>query len=242
MRPRIVPSLPLLCLLVLATAGAGCAVAAADCIQPTGAVTREARTVGAFDQVAIGGAIELVVREGKATRVEVEAPADVLARVTTNVADGVLEIDSKDCVRGAAIKVAVTAPRFVGLESAGSGSIRGDGVLGGKRLALAVSGSGDIRLALAVGEVAARVSGSGQVVLRGDAARQSVAIDGSGSFDGRALTGKHGSVAVRGSGDVTVAAEASLAVEIAGSGSVRYLGRPSLTQAVSGSGSVRPAR
>jgi hypothetical protein len=205
-------------------------------------VTRQVRAVGAFQEIESRGSIDVVLVPGTSARVEVEAPADAQAKITTVVTDGELRIDTVGCLETRKpVRVHIAAPRLDAIALSGSGDLDGLAApIKGKALKLALDGSGDVDVAVAVTRLAIALQGSGDVDLRGTADELSIALQGSGDVDALAIPARSASIALAGSGDVKVHAKERLDAVVAGSGEVRYRGKPRVSQRVSGSGEVGP--
>jgi hypothetical protein len=87
------------------------------------------------------------------------------------------------------------------------------------------------------------VDGGGDINIAGGFAPErhlTVAVNGGGKIDTRAVDAADVTAAVNGGGDLFVRARSSLTGAVRGGGSVRYWGNPAVTTAVDGGGSVRP--
>ncbi len=85
------------------------------------------------------------------------------------------------------------------------------------------------------------VSGGGRIESGGDfpARHQlTLAVDGGGTIDVRAMSSEGATAAVDGGGRILVNAQRELTASINGGGKIRYWGAPRLTEAVEGGGSV----
>lgn len=205
-----------------------------------------ARSVGAFEAVALRAPVDLVLRQAARTAVEVRADDAVQPLIVTEVVDGArgptLEIRLQPGARlpfAATVRVSVDVVNLRALAVEGSGDVRGVG-LKVADLDVAIAGSGDVHLNdLLADAVTARIAGSGDLELSGRSTRLSATIAGSGDVDASALDATQVAVRISGSGDALVRAASTLDVTIAGSGDVSYVGNPRLTQRIAGSGAVR---
>lgn len=220
--------------------GAGSVLAAS--LNGSGRAATETRTPGEFQAVSTRGSIDLVVRQGPAIQVQVQADDNLLPHLETVVEDGALIVRWQ---RGHSIRtrspvrVEVVMPRLTALGSAGSGDLRLE-AFKTPSLKIALSGSGDAHLAsLTTDELRVSISGSSDVTGAGQAGRADISVSGSGNVRLLDLAAEDVSVRIAGSGDVAVHAQKKLTISIAGSGDVSYKGEPALTSTVAGSGSVR---
>jgi hypothetical protein len=87
------------------------------------------------------------------------------------------------------------------------------------------------------------ISGGGAMTVEGGFRPQSqlsVAIDGGGKIDGRALDATAVAAAVNGGGEIWVHPRATLSAAVHGGGAIHYSGAPQVTTAIAGGGHVGP--
>ena len=189
----------------------------------SGRFIRQARPAGSFHAIEADDAVDLEIRIGEGSAIEVEADDNLVDRVTVAVEDGVLRVGARGgYTTSAAPLVRVTTPRLerVDLHTSSNAVIRG---LRGGRLELASNGSGDFVADGWVEEIA-------------------LASSGSGGGDLSALDAADARIAVNGSGRVHVRASRSLSAQVNGNGRIVYSGDPrKLRENVAGNGSIAPA-
>jgi hypothetical protein len=203
-------------LLLVALVLAGCgAFGGAD----PGAQRTEERQIEDATEVDLATSGTLAVAMGDSPSLEVTAGENVLEHLTTEVRDGrlVLDDDGSSRITGD-IRYELVLPAVDGLTLSGSGEI---GMEGLNAEALTVD-----------------LSGSGTVTVDGEVTRQSVSIDGSGSYDARDLDCDEASVTVSGSGTADVTVADTLEAVVEGSGTITYAGDPALDSRIDGSGEV----
>lgn len=220
--------------------------AMAQSLTGSGRLATESRALPPFEGVALSGSMDLVVRQGSAQAVEVQADDNLLPFLETEVsgsgADAKLQIRWK---RGTSIRasrgarVSVTVPRLTSLAASGSGDMTVE-PFETPSLAIRVAGSSDTRLQrLSTADLQISISGSGDVEGAGTATKLKIGISGSGDVKLRDMKSDDVVIGIAGSGDAQVHAEKSLEVRIAGSGDVTYTGNAATVNAkVAGSGSV----
>ncbi len=208
----------------------------------SGRTATEDRVVADFDTVALGASMNLVVRQGEKTSVQVQADDNLLPLLETLVANGRLEIRWKKgeyVSNRSPVKVMVVTPKLTGLSAAGSGDIRLEAFTT-PSLKLGIAGSGNAVLAaLTTDDLTVGVSGSGDVRAAGKAGRVRLSIAGSGDVRLGDLKADEVTVKIAGSGNATVHAQQLLNVSIAGSGDVAYSGDAVVKSSVAGSGSIK---
>lgn len=235
---------PLLMLPVLA----GVALPAAawgERVTGSGRSASEVRSVGDFEAIATKGSIDIVVRQGSPSQVQVEADDNLLDLLQTVVEGGrhgdTLQVRWKSGTHidtRSQVRVLVTTPTLKALAGSGSGDFS-VGPLQTPSLKLSLSGSGDARFeGLKTGELSISVSGSSDVRGNGEAGKLGISIAGSGDVDLIDLKSEEVSVSIAGSGDAKVQATRQLKVSVAGSGDVTYVGDAAVSSRVAGSGSI----
>lgn len=209
------------------------------------------RNVPSFSQISLRISGTLYIKQGPVQSVEINAKSSTLEKIETEVKDGKLIIKFEDNhfswrnFESGEILIHVTVPEIERLEVSGSGDIIAEGGIKAGGLGLAVSGSGDIKLAtLEASKVESSVSGSGDIFIEdgGGANSFSIAVSGSGNVKAEGFEAKNVTVKISGSGDCSVFASENLDVRVSGSGDVYYAGNPSVDSSVSGSGSVKNIR
>jgi hypothetical protein len=178
--------------------------------------------------------------------VVIEAPADKLDEIETEIEGGNLVIKEKSSWKnwkswgGKKIKVYITAPTIDYLVVSGSGSIEGQNTIRSQDMYVAVSGSGDMDIDVRATNLEGRISGSGNLDLKGNTEDFDVRISGSGNVDAEDLSTANCEVRISGSGNCRVEVTNSLDSRVSGSGNVYYKGNPDkVNNSSSGSGSIR---
>ncbi len=215
--------------------------ARADCVKGVGEVVKKSLTVDALHGIELEGSMDVVLTQGAVQSVEVEAQANLIELLETNVKNGIWTIETKDgYTTNKAFIIRITAPVIDEVSLDGSGDITCNGTFKSEAMQLAIAGSGNITMNFESKEANAAIAGSGDMVLTGTCTKLSVAVAGSGDVNAKALKASDASVDIAGSGDVTLDASQSLEASIAGSGDVSYKGSPAqVKRNVMGSGEVR---
>ena len=213
-----------------------------DVIRGQGRVVQETRVFSDITGVAFALEGELVILEGLDDALVIEAQANLLEFIETNIRNGVLYIetdDDYDLQPSVPMRFVLSAEVLREISILGSGDIQVDS-WDEDALFLSVAGSGDLFIReLTVDRLESSIAGSGDMDLAGTAPLQEVSLAGSGDYEARALSSVSTEISIAGSGDAFVQVSDELDVSIAGSGSVFYLGNPSVNSSILGSGSVR---
>ncbi len=209
------------------------------------AQNKESRKTASFSSIELSVPADLYLSQGNLTEVQLEGPADYLAKVETKVSHGNLAIRfyKKYCTwwrepKGR-IKIYISTPDLEKLDVTGSGIITAKSKIACDELSLLVTGSGMIELpALSVNELSADVTGSGTIRAAGEetAESQKILITGSGKVLNDGLPAQNTKVSITGSGKARVYATGRLKISVTGSGKVYYKGGAVLDASITGSG------
>lgn len=188
------------------------------------------RTTSNFNFINLKMSGTVYISQSDQYSILVEAPAEFIDKITTEVSENTLMIENRNKYIGnnsPAVKIYVSMPRLNGLEVNGSGNITAQTAITTNFLTASVAGSGRINLKeVTAGKLAIRIDGSGQIE-QTKAIAESVMIElyGSGSYDGANFTCRLLSVSLNGSGDIQLAAIAAgkLWLQNSGSGSIRHV-------------------
>ncbi|MDF2433680.1 MAG: hypothetical protein JWP44_3311 [Mucilaginibacter sp.] len=205
------------------------------------------RHLSGFSAVSVGGSFDVYITQGNTESVKVEAPADVINKVITEVDGGVLKIYNKHdnwnwgewWGHHKKIVIYVTAKSLNSVGLSGSGDVYFKDGITANSLKLRISGSGDMSGKVGVKTLESSISGSGDMRLSGRADNSTVSVVGSGDFAARNLVTVNSMVRVTGSGDATINASEKVDAAIHGSGDIHYTGAAkNISSSKTGSGDV----
>ena len=210
--------------------------------------------------IKLSGPVDLVLKQGAAPTMTVQAEQRVISRIKTVQSGDTLNIEAKGMFLNVnhPMRVELILPALKQLVVLGSGdgevkgfsgdriqlALRGSGnvVFNGqyKHVDADVLGSGDLELNAGTNDdVALSVLGSGNVTATGQCKALTAKITGSGDIDAMKLTADTATVSVLGSGNASIFAKQSTNLSLIGSGDIHVEGKP--TQRVinrTGSGDV----
>ncbi len=239
--------LPLVAMSAIAMLAGGCNFSHDAEARDAGPAVDRTYQVGAFDRVTVAGPYEVTVTTGGQPGVVVAHGGEaILAETEIAVENGELRIVPKDKKnriwnwgKGGKVRVEVSTAALKGATIAGSGTVRIDRVAGND-FEGEVAGSGDLGIGqMDAGKVAVAISGSGNVRAAGKAQALDVNIAGSGDVDLSALEVTAADISIAGSGNVRARATGAAAVSIMGSGDVEITGGAKCAISKQGSGNVR---
>ncbi|GAC1304268.1 MAG: head GIN domain-containing protein [Mucilaginibacter sp.] len=205
------------------------------------------RHLSGFNAVNVAGPYDVYIKQGAAESVKVEAPADMIGRVLTEVNGGVLKIYSKHnnwnwgfwWGNHRKIIIYVVAKDLNSINISGSGDVSFKDGITANSLKLRITGSGDMTGRVEAKTLESNITGSGDMRLSGHAENSAVSVVGSGDFTARNLVTVNSYVRVSGSGDAYVNASQRVDAAVNGSGDVHYTGAvKSVNSKKSGSGDI----
>jgi hypothetical protein len=212
------------------------------CINGSGNIVTENRSVGEFIRIDMAVPAILTVRQGASPSLIIEGDDNILPLIVTNVQNGDLIISySRPCMRPSSpVLIQATMQDIQGLILLGSGEINSSGTLAVNHLDTQLVGSGKMDLAVNATTLNTTITGSGNEQLNGKVVTHQIRIPGSGSVHAFELNTDTTRIEIIGSGNADVNANSALIIQITGSGSVQYTGSVSdIQQSITGSGSVK---
>jgi hypothetical protein len=208
---------------------------------PQGELTKQDRAVSGFDAVDIGGAFEVIIKQGSQESLTVEAESGIIDKIKTEVSGHTLKIyTEKDCcwdTRNMAIYLTVKDIRY--LEISGACELKSEGDIRLDNLEMEVSGASEITLNFALSKLDLNLSGASELSLSGSC--DDVYMETSGASEIDAINFKAGSMTIDASGasDCKVNVTEDLKVDASGATSVRYTGSATVNSSTSGASSVK---
>jgi hypothetical protein len=209
----------------------------------SGVVKSETREVSDFHAIEVDYPAQVMITQGKAVSVKVEAEDNVLPGLITQVQNGTLKISykSKDGkhvnpTKVAKITIVVKNLDDVQFSSAGELTING---LKTDDLNFGLDGAGKVTInEVTIKNLKLDLSGAGSLNADGTADNLDLNISGFGNFNGTDLHSKTASVDISGAGSATVWVDDTLDATVSGAGSVDYYGSSSVTKDINGVGGV----
>lgn len=212
-------------------------------------VLRQTRAASGFSRLEVDGQADIVLRQGASEGVTLEATAQGLKEIRTELHGSTLKIAVVDqehwwqwIIGGGVTRTPRITIDFVQLErieAAGAVRIVADSFKAGE-LRVYFAGAGKLR----IGDLQAnrlRLDGSGAIKaeIAGKVTEQDIDLSGAGSYQAADLVSDNIALQVSGAGKAIVNARTSLKAQISGAGLVEYLGDPRLEKDISGIGKIR---
>ncbi|HBI40742.1 MAG TPA: DUF2807 domain-containing protein [Tenacibaculum sp.] len=192
-------------------------------IQGNGNLTTTNRTVKKFDNLSVGGSMNVNLIDGKEGYIRIEAEENIMPYIETIVEGRNLKIRFK---KNISIRTNKKIEVNVAIEDISS---------------MALGGSGNINVlkTLKEEELSVSISGSGNINLKGKAKSFDAAIAGSGNVSAYKLKAHNVKARIAGSGDIKVTVSDKIKATVVGSGNIYYKGHPDKIDTTSlGSGDI----
>ena len=209
----------------------------------SGDLKTENRPVTDFHAIEISYPANVVITQGSAESLKIEAEDNILPGLKTQVRNGRLEIfykveNDKHVNPTKPVKITITVTNLDAVQFSSAGTLTLDGIKTDS-LDFDLSGAGKVEVNnLETQSLKVNLSGTGSMDASGVADQLDVNISGAGSFNGGDLHSQTVSINISGLGSATVWADKKLDANISGAGSVNYYGSPSVSRNISGLGGV----
>lgn len=210
-------------------------------IRGDGNVLKETRKVGSFTGIDVSGAFKIVIKQGATEEVVVEADANLLPIIRTDVVGSTLRIDTKKSVSNpTTMKVYITVKELSDIDVSGAVDIVSEGMLTMNELKIDASGASDSDLELTVQRLALDCSGASKMKFRGTAGAVEMDLSGASDIYAYDMVAETYNMEISGAGNAQIHATKKLNASVSGAGTVKYKGSPTeINQDVSGAGSIR---
>ncbi|MBL4577627.1 MAG: DUF2807 domain-containing protein [Flavobacteriales bacterium] len=228
--------------LILLFLALGCSKDKNDCLKSTGEIVFEDRMVQTFKAIRVFNNVNVIVTQGSAYSVTVEAGSNLQGKITTEVVNDTLVLKNENkCnwIRSYKydINVHVTIVDLTGIEHRGYGDITSTNTITLDNILFRSVGNGDIYMSIDVDYCYADIHFVGDLQLTGTADAFGLWHSGSGWIRCESLVAQSVFLDSFSSGDCFVQVSDELIATIHEVGSVHYSGSPSLVNlTVNGSG------
>jgi len=209
----------------------------------SGNVISQTRAVSGFDAVSVAYPAQVLIKQGNAESLKIEAEDNLLPNLKTQVKNGTLEIfykreNGKHVNPTKTVKITIVVKDLTNVDFTSAGELTVEN-LKTDALDVSLSGAGNIKLdKILVKALSVSLSGAGSSTASGTADDLNLSISGFGDFKGADLHSKDAQVDISGAGSATVWVDNDLNAQISGAGSISYYGSASVTKQVSGVGGI----
>lgn len=221
-----------------------CAVTGLNVTRGSGQLITQVRDVSNFDRVQIDGAGELIIIQGDAESLEIQAEDNIIDELTSEVSDSTLVLGYRDNFLRNTIIPTERITYTLNVIDLSEVTINGAadmeiGSLETDTLALTINGAGQVSIDQIVADsLSVQISGTTTIDITGQVTDQTITIDGAGNYKADELETKSTTIDINGLGNATVWAHENLNINIDGGGNLRYYGSPNVTQDINGVGDI----
>jgi phage shock protein PspC (stress-responsive transcriptional regulator) len=192
-----------------------------------GPTVDQARTYEAFTAIEVSNNIEVEITNDSLSQLVINAPENILDKVTTEFADGRLKIYTEQFMINAPIKVRVSAQTLDYIEGSGASQIKTKSVLKSNNLMLKLSGASQAYLDFDVtGNTEVDLSGASKAELKGTSNYVKIDASGASKFEGESFLANDSEADASGASKIDVFARRSLNADASGASEINCTGNP----------------
>ena len=189
------------------------------CLKGSGDVNDYTLELDSFDEVKLTGPVNLRITQGMGQEVIVMAEPEMYQHLSYRVINKRLEIGYEDNIKcfdtNFGVWINVTVPDINAVSVEGASEIRSSGDLTLDKLAIDISGTGDIEIT-------------------GNVDEQIINVAGTINLNNFELSTETTEITIAGAGTLEVAVEELLDITVSGAATIRYKGNPQIKQDISG--------
>lgn len=196
-------------------------------VKASGNVIKKEYAVGDFSKLNISGFFNVVLRQGDAGKVVIEADDNLQHMFSVKTANNTLSIDMNGIFDDKKVNtIHITFEDLKKINFDGVGDITSEGPIKLNSLECLISGVGNMNLTMDCDDLNMNFSGVGNVTLAGNGSKATYNWSGVGDLKAASLVTKDVTVALSGVGDANVNATQKIDVNLSGIGDVKYSGSP----------------
>jgi hypothetical protein len=199
-------------------------------------VVKKERTAGNFTGVTTSSAIDVLLTQGEANSLVVEADENLHEYILTEVKDGTLHIYTDANIREAEMKrVHITMKEINYIGTTSAGDVIGITPVRADELKVSASSAGDIKLEVYAKSLDANGSSAGDITLSGEVDILEANMSSAGDLNAYNLKVKEADVSASSSGDADIWVTDRLRARASSAGDINYKGDPKNVDAHSSS-------
>jgi hypothetical protein len=206
-----------------------------------GNYVKEERNVSGFSSLDVGGAFKVILTQGSTEKLIVEADAEEMDEIITEVVGNRLKIHTKSSWVGNFHNMTIYLT-FISLKDinfSGAVEVESQGPLSFEELDLEISGAAEISLNLTAVKLDAEFSGASEIEFSGKCNTGYLEVSGASEINAENIEFTDLVLELSGASEARVNATGELRIDASGASSVRYKGGAKLTVNSSGASSVK---
>ncbi|MBS9768657.1 MAG: DUF2807 domain-containing protein [Flavobacteriaceae bacterium] len=195
-------------------------------------VVEEVRAVADFSKIAVSGAIDVVLKQGKEQSVVVKTDSNLQENLTTVVEEGLLKLETKGLIQNyETLTVFVTVKDLKGIVASGATTVLGSGIAV-KECQFSISGASKVDLKnFIVDNAEIKASGASAIHLEGKCEKLIIKASGASNVNLFQLQAQNVVARASGASDVDITALQTLQKKSSGASDIDYKGTPTLIKA-----------
>jgi len=203
---------------------------------------KEERTIGSFTKLQIGGAFKVYLIQGDQEKLVLEADAEEMKEIVTEVTGNKLKIYTKSNWPGNfhEMNVYLTFKSLDYIDLSGAVEVQSEELLTFSELQMDVSGATELKMELKAERLNVEFSGASEVTFSGSCKTGRFETSGASELDASGLEFTDLEIEVSGASDAKVWATGSLNINASGASDIRYKGSPKVSINESGASTVKP--
>ena len=210
-------------------------------IRGSGPVITETRDLPIHRDISIAIPADVYIYQSQEKEITLEAQANILDVIETQVQDSELGIRLKETVElgdHEPIIIYISSALFNNIRLSGKVNLYSETLIVTDVLDVKISGTGEVDIKVHANTVAASITGNGKMWFEGETISEIFTISGTGNIYAFDLLSKISDVSISGSGDMEINVEEHLSAYISGTGDIYYRGYPSIKSLITGTGKL----
>lgn len=198
-----------------------------NCITASGKSVAESRNTDPFTKVEMGGGMQVFLKQGNESTVNIEADQNIMPLIKTEVRDHTLHISTGNNVcNSGTIKVYITSPVISAVDASGAVEIANAGILKSDKFNLDLSGACKALLSIDAGEIETESSGASVITLKGKAKSHRIDMSGAVELDAESLVVEKYDIETSGACKLKIHVTDELRSSSSGASEISYHGQP----------------
>jgi hypothetical protein len=150
-------------------------------VKGSGELKDKSYNISSFNNISVAGGFDVVLIQGNNEGVVLSAQENLFEYITVKVEEGVLKIyTEKNIMPTKGLKATISLKSISGLKVSGGGDVSSETGLDVPKLAIELSGGGDLSTNLKTDEMDCRISGGGDANIDGTVKNYNLGISGGG--------------------------------------------------------------
>lgn len=205
-------------------------------------MVKEERAVSNFTRLDIGGAFQVYLSQGDEEKLVVEADAEEIKDIVTEVTGSKLKIyyNSKWAGRTHQMNIYLTFKTLDDINFSGAVEVKTEGTLKFADLDMDISGAAEIDMTMDVEKFSAEFSGASELDFKGTCKSGNLELSGASELNAQEFECDDLYVEVSGASEAKVWATGTLKIDASGASEIKYKGQPQISIDQSGASSVKP--